>query len=299
LFGGGDGDADASQALRAEAAATPDSKKTAEPAPGTTDGIAPADGTATAAKAAEGPDGKSDPAAAEAKSAGEGVSEEGLLYKIDKPIEMESCETATGKSAQDFATTKKWRAIQSWKLSRQRLMAGKEDDALKHMCESAFIDASGPAAAGLVKYYLGKRALAQALAWAERAIEATSGGPSKRAAQQALGDVLNQLGKLDEAKKVWLESFNLTADQTDRLEPVCRNFVGAALRSRKGGDPALAEQMLRRAAAFSPDNAATAALLADILLENEQPQLAQRWAKRALEKDAGSEIAQRVLDRLK
>lgn len=295
LSGEGDGDADASQAAQADpAAASPQelgNKPTEKPQDPS---------TATAKADGPSPNEADAPASgAKADSASSGISEEGLLYKIEKPIEMESCETALGKTAADFASAKKWRATQSWKLSRRSLMAGKEDDALKHMCESAFIDAAGPAAAGLVKYYLGKRALEQALVWAERAVEATSGGASKRTAQQVLGDVLSQMGKIDEARKVWLESFNLTADQTDRLAPVSRNFVSAAIKARKGGDSALAEQMLRRAAAFSPEDATTAALLADVLVDNEQPGLAERWARRALEKDAGSEMAQSVLEGLK
>src|SRR5690606_8139264 len=228
----------------------------------------------------------------------EPADEDTLLFKISAPQSLPSCEKVLGKSKEDFAKAKKWRAAQVWKLARQNLLAGKEEKALKYMCEGAFIDAGGPAAVGLSKYYLGKRSLDEAHAWAERALEAAPGAVSKRTAQQALGDVLSQMGKMDEARAAWLESFNLKAEQKDRLGPVCRNFVTAATKSRKGGDPATAEQLLRRAAAFTPEDANTAALLALTLLDNEQPELAKRWAERALKLKPGTEMAQEVLSKL-
>ncbi len=68
--------------------------------------------------------------------------------------------------------------------------------------------------------------------------------------------------------------------------------------ARKGGDSALAELLLRRAAAFDSDSSYVAALLADTLLANAQPELAKRWAERALEKDPESDLARGVMSRL-
>ncbi len=220
---------------------------------------------------------------------------EARYYLVEHQTTLETCEKVLGKSASDFASAKKWQASQSWKSARQSLMAGSETKALEHMCEAAFIDAAGPATLGLARYYLGKRSLDQAHVWAKKALDSASGAGSKRAAQQVLGDVFSQMGQPEEARKVWLESFNLTEDQTDRLAPVVRNFINAGVKARKGGDPALAEQLLRRATTFEPENVNASALLAATLLDNGEKKLAKLWAERALEKKPGLEMAEEVL----
>ncbi len=302
LLGGSEGDTDTvaeasatdAAAVASTQAASKIGKEGAQPTTEEVDqskdaaGAAPSSANAPGAMGNEEADASKDLAAAE-------VSDEGRSYRIESPISMPSCEETLGKGPEAYSSAKKWRGAQSWKFARRSLMAGKEEKALEHMCESAFIDPSGPASAGLVKFYLGRRALDRAHEWAQRALESATAGASKREAQQLLADELNQQGKIEEARKLWLGSFNLTADQTDRLASVCRNFVSAALTARKGGDSPLAERLLRRAAAFEPDNAVTAALLASVLLQNEQKGLAKIWAQRALAKDAGSEIAQTVL----
>jgi Tfp pilus assembly protein PilF len=223
---------------------------------------------------------------------------EAAFYQVQSTTSMDTCEVALGKSASDFGSVKKWRATQAWKLARKSLMAGREDEALKQMCEASFIDASSPATIGLAKYYLGRRGLEQAHSWASKAVDVALGANSKRTAQQVLGDVLSQMGKVDEARSVWLVSFNLTADQPARLAPVVRNFINAAVKARKGGDPALAEQLLRRATTFEPDNVNAAALLSATLLENGEKKLAKAWAERALQKKPGLDMAEDVLKSL-
>lgn len=226
------------------------------------------------------------------------VTGEAALYKVESSSSTASCETALGKSAADFASEKKWRASQSWKQARKSLMAGQEESALKYMCEASFIDASGPATIGLAKYYLGRRGLEEAHSWATKALDAAPGANSKRTAQQVLGDVLSQMGKVDEARSLWLQSFNLTADDVGRLAPVVRNFISAAAQARKGGDPRLAEQLLRRATTFEPENANASGLLAAVLLENGEKKLAKAWAERALLKKPGLDTAEEVLKSL-
>lgn len=225
----------------------------------------------------------------------ETVSGEAAYYLVENQVQLDSCEKALGKTAADFSTAKKWQASQSWKMARKSLMAGSEDKALQHMCEATFIDPAGPATVGLAKYYLGRRSLDQAHTWAQKAVEVAAGANSKRIAQQVLGDVFSQMGKPEEARKVWLESFNLTEDQTERLGPVVRNFINAAVKARKGGDPALAEQLLRRATTFEPDNVNASALLAATLLDNGEKKLAKLWAERALKKKPGLDMAEEVL----
>jgi tetratricopeptide (TPR) repeat protein len=302
LRGGGDVEKQARAPAEKPIAAAPSD---AGPVPGAAPGSKDAPSDAAPSNAASGSNQAAD---AEAKSASADaapatsktpeVTGEAAFYKIEAPVVMDSCEKTLGKTAADFASQKKWRASQLWKLARKNLMAGQEGEALKQMCEASFIDASSPATIGLAKYYLGQRGLEEAHAWATKAVDAASGANSKRTAQQVLGDVLSQMGKLDEARAVWLESFNLTAAQPSRLAPVVRNFINAAVKARKGGDPALAEQLLRRATTFEPDNVNASALLAATLLENGQKILAKAWAERALQKKPGLDMAEEVLKSL-
>jgi tetratricopeptide (TPR) repeat protein len=164
------------------------------------------------------------------------------------------------------------------------------------MCQSAFIEPKGPATLGLARYYLGIRALDQAERWAKRAIEVNP--RAQRSAQQLLGDVLCQRGQMKEAREIWLSSFGLKADDERRISAVVRRFEKAARAARRGGDAPLAETHLRRAAAFDPKSADTAADLASILVKNEQPGLAKIWADKALELDSTSKEAKEVLSEL-
>jgi Flp pilus assembly protein TadD len=142
------------------------------------------------------------------------------------------------------------------------------------MCESAFIDPGGPASSGLAGLYLSQRALEQAEGWAKKGLEAK---PDNRRAKELLGDALNQMGRLDEARAVWLETLKLGEEDEAKLKVVAKTLASSAQTAVKGGDTSLAERLLRRAATFDPENAATAAALAHILLRNEQPGLAERW----------------------
>lgn len=196
------------------------------------------------------------------------------LFTITETSKLESCEELLGKTEADFAQTVKWKSAHNWKLARKSLMAGKTQEAAKRMCESAFIDSTGPAVAGLVNYYLSERALDQAYAWAKKGVEAS---PKSRSAKEALGDVLNQMGRVDEAKQVWLESFGLEDESDKRLAGVVRNYVRSAAAARRGGAVPLAERLLRRALSFDEKNKGAAMQLAGVLRKNAQSDLAQRW----------------------
>lgn len=217
-------------------------------------------------------------------------------FRIKSISKLDNCEALLEKKPEDFASKPKWHAASAWKQARKNLMAGKQEAANVLMCQAAFIDPSGPATSGLVKFYLTHRALDQAQALSERGIQKGSG--DTRELKELLGDVLSQRGDVEGARALWLETMKLSADDTKRLEAVVRTFVKSAAKARRGGDTALAERLLRRAAAFESDNPVVASELAFVLQKNEQQDLAAYWAKHALELDGDSEVAQEVLKSL-
>jgi len=215
------------------------------------------------------------------------------LYKISGATTLDDCDKVLDKPESYYQKQASWRVAQAWKSARTYLVQGKNELAFAQMCQSALIDPSGQAIPGLVNYFLRARAIDQALAWAEKGAAASKSG---RSAKEALGDVLSQQGKVDEARKLWLETAKLTEDKTARIEAVARNWVKSAKQARRGGDLALAERLLRRAATFDSNNPEVALLLAQTLSKNDQPELAKNWAKKALELDPKAEGVQEIID---
>ncbi len=254
---------------QAVAAAKPEAK---EPAAATADSARSSDSEPPTAPAAP-----AEPVAAVEGEAESQDSDAGL-FRIAAPTELESCEKQLGKSEEDFQSAAKWKSAQAWKLARKSLMSGKQEQAAKQMCESAFIDPRGPAVAGLVNYYLSERALEQAHKWALKGVEVS---PKSRAAQEALGDVLNQMGRVEEAREIWLTSFGLEEKDDAKLAGVVKNYVRSAVAARRGGAYPLAERLLRRALSFDPENADAVALFVTTLRKNGQDGLAEKWDSRA------------------
>jgi Flp pilus assembly protein TadD len=215
---------------------------------------------------------------------------------VDNVTTIDDCDKVLEKPVTYYSKQPKWKAAAYWKTARRYLTLGKDEQALSQMCQSASVEPASPALGGLVNYFLRHRALAQAQAWAERGIAASK---NNRTAKDALGDTFSQLGKVDEARALWLETAKLTEDKKTRMQAVARNWLKLAKKSQKGGDSWLAERLLRRAAAFDADNAEVAVALAATLHKNEQSQLAKNWAERALTLDPGSKEAQALLTTLK
>jgi tetratricopeptide (TPR) repeat protein len=163
---------------------------------------------------------------------------------------------------------------------------GERDTAHQLMCQAAFIDPSGPASVGLAGFYLANRSLKNAEEWALYGLEQRPAFPRK--SQELLGDILVQMGKVNEAREIWLKTMNLNKDDHGKLRSVARTLTASAVKARRGGDFPLAERLLRRAVTFDDTNAAAAAGLALALYKNDQPGLAKRWAQRALSLDANS-----------
>jgi len=218
------------------------------------------------------------------------------LYKVSNVTTVDDCDKVLEKPLSYYEKQPKWKAAAYWKTARRFLLQGKDDLAFAQMCQAVSVDPASQALGGLVNYFLRHRALAQAQTWAERGIAASK---NNRIAKDALGDTLSQLGKVDEARALWLETAKLTEDKKAKMQAVARNWLKLAKKSQKGGDWALSERLLRRAAAFDADNADVASALAATLQKNEQSELAKNWATRALELDPQSKDAAALLATLK
>lgn len=264
-----------------QAAATAAAQKAEPPAP------APAATAESPAPAPAAP--AEEPKAEDSASAHE-------LYKVSNITTIDDCDKALDKPAEYYKKQPKWKAAQSWKTARKYLLQGKDELAFSQMCQSVSVDPGSQALGGLVNFFLRHRALDQAQAWAERGMTASK---SNRTAKEALGDTFSQLGKVDEARTLWLETAKLTVDKKAKMQAVARNWLKLAKQASKGGDLTLAERLLRRAATFDEDNAEVATELAIVLQKNEQPLLAKNWAQRALELDPKAKEAQAILDSLK
>lgn len=220
----------------------------------------------------------------------------GELYKIAQVTTIDDCDKVLEKPATYYSKQPKWKAATYWKSARRYLTLGKDELAFSQMCQAVSVDPASQALGGLVNYFLRHRALNQAQAWAERGIAASK---NNRTAKDALGDTLSQLGKVDEARALWLETAKLTEDKKTKMQAVARNWLKLAKKSQKGGDSWLAERLLRRAAAFDGENAEVAATLAVTLQKNEQSELAKNWAERAISLDSESKEVKALLAQLK
>lgn len=279
LLSGGEEDQE-QEAVASPAASSPEAAKAKEPP-------APSAPPADAKKDAEPP--------APKEPEPEPASTGDKYLQVEESSELPSCEKLLDASKESYAGTANWRSAHNWKLARKSLMVGNQEQAHRYMCEAAFIDQKGPAVAGLAAYYLSRRGLSEAKAWAERGLAAN---PNSRASRDLLGDTLSQMGKPEEAKEMWLQTLKLTKDDTGRLTRVALTLYKSGRAARKGSDYPLAERLMRRAAAFDPSNALYAAELAGILSHNKQKGLAKLWVERALELDPNSEQARAVADNL-
>src|SRR5690606_38259635 len=163
-----------------------------------------------------------------------------------------------------YQSRPRWEGQAIWKRARKQLLVGERDVAHQLMCQAAFIDPSGRASVGLASFYLTQRSLKNAHEWALYGIEQRPEFPRK--SQELLGDTLSQMGKVDEARAVWLETMKLNRDDQAKLQAVARTLTSSAEQARRGGDNALAERLLRRATLFDEGNARAAGELAVTLL---------------------------------
>jgi hypothetical protein len=210
----------------------------------------------------------------------------GNLWLVDGGNTFPTCEERLGASAPKGKDP--IRSSGYWKNARRLLMLGNSDEAIENLCLAGLLDPGGPASEGLAEYYLGQRALAQAERWIKESLKAD---PERRKSKELLGDIENQKGNTEEAKKLLLATLNLSSEETRKLEVTARKFQKDARLARKGGDLPRAERELRRAALLAPTDAEIAIELGDTLLRREASVAAARWAAQALKLDPNNSNA--------
>jgi tetratricopeptide (TPR) repeat protein len=204
--------------------------------------------------------------------------------KTSKP-----CDSLLNAPRSHFTSKPRWQGKALWKKSRHQLLIGNKETSNVLMCQAALVDPVGKASVGLGNYYLSLRSLDEAKSWAEYGIEHR--GKHARTSKELLGDVLSQMGDVEGAKRMWLETMQVESDDVITLRTVSRSLTRNASQARQGGDHPLAERLLRRAVLLDEENADAASLLAASLFKNAQAGLAERWAKHALKLDAASGYA--------
>lgn len=162
--------------------------------------------------------------------------------------------------------------------ARQQLVAGSTDDARELMCKAALLDPAGPASEGLAQIYLAGRSLENAHHWAQSSLRYN---PDRRTTKELLGDIASQQGEVQEARDIWLETMQLTGDETAKLEAVSRNQVREGNQAIRSRDLPRAERLFRRSITLDPKNAAAAVGLAQVYLEFGEREAATRWARHA------------------
>jgi tetratricopeptide (TPR) repeat protein len=193
---------------------------------------------------------------------------------------LPSCEERLGASAPKQVDPV--RSSGYLKAARKHLMLGATEDAIQNLCLAGLSDPGGPASEGLAEYYLGQRAVEQAERWIRESLKVD---PERRKSKELLGDIENQKGNVQEAKKILLATLQLSGDETKTMELTARKLRQDSRLARKGGDLPRAERELRRAALLSPKDAEIAAELGDMLLRREASVAAARWAAHSLTLD--------------
>jgi|GEM_PF-6174276 len=201
------------------------------------------------------------------------------LWAVQEDTDIKSCEELLTRSRAELQALPSWQGKGLWKRARKELLVGNHENSHQLMCQAAFVDPGGPASVGLARYYLTHRSLENAKYWAAYGIEHR--GKRTRSSEELLGDMHNQSGELEKAKAIWLETMRLNPDDQSKLVRVARSLLLSARKSIRGGDPPLAERLLRRAATFDPKNAEIAATLSTVLTKNAQTNLAEQWATHA------------------
>lgn len=169
--------------------------------------------------------------------------------------------------------------------ARQQLVAGSMDTARELMCKAALLDPAGPASEGLAQLYLAGRSLDNAHHWAQVSLRYN---PDRRTTKELLGDIASQRGQVKEARDIWLETMQLTGNETAKLEAVSRNQVREGNQAIRSRDLPRAERLFRRSITLDPKNAAAAVGLAQVYLELGEREAATRWARHAVRLDVNA-----------
>ncbi len=223
----------------------------------------------------------------------EETEDSGNLWVVEGTKSFPTCEERLGPATPKSPDPA--RSVGYWKNARRLLMVGKSEEAVESMCLAGLLDPAGPASEGLAEYYLGQRSLEQADRWIKASLKAD---PDRRKSQELLGDIENQKGNEEAARKILLDTMKLTGDETRKMEMTARKLRQDARLAKKGGDLPRAERELRRAILLSPKDAEIAAELGEVLLRRNAAEAAARWAAHALKLDPNYSSAMLLAGRI-
>ncbi len=210
-------------------------------------------------------------------------------WRVAADAQLPDCRDLLGKDVPQEAAS---RALGYWEAARSKLVQGDVKQAHRLMCRSALIDPSGPAAEGLVSFYLGRRSIDNAEKWVKRVL---AGDPDRRSALELLADIQNQKGKPKKSLSTLLGTLKLSEDNTHKRELVARKFRLDANRALRSGDLPRAERLLRRAVLLDPDSPKALQGLAEVLLKGGLAEAAELWARKLLERHPDHPGAHMVL----
>lgn len=206
--------------------------------------------------------------------------EAAMALSLESHRDAPTCEKLVGSSWSLLDGDQPGRALGEIRSGRRSLIVGKLDEAQMAFCRATVLDASNPASfTALVRLFLLQRDAKKARAWAERAAKHHPDDPD---VQRLYGDTLARVGEVDDARRIWLESVGVSADDAVAVRGVAATYAHAGEQSLKGADYAQADRLFRRAALLDPSSASAAAGLARALLHQGEIKAALAWARRAV-----------------
>lgn len=195
------------------------------------------------------------------------------------PACVPATNTDAAPSVQDVTASQ-----QTYAKGRRLLVQGKLAESLSAFCEAARLN---PLHSGLA-FEVARAALiardsVTAARFAERSLGLT---PPDRRSRELLADALAWQGDIDAARAAWLGIHKLSNPTDKTFRTLALGAVLEARTAAKQSDYATAERYLRRAIAFTPDDAGATTELARVLLAAGHHEAAKRWIERALALDA-------------
>jgi tetratricopeptide (TPR) repeat protein len=159
-----------------------------------------------------------------------------------------------------------------WQAARKAIVRGDLVAAQTSMCEAAFINPASPALESLALLYITQNAPTEALLWLDKAEVVR---PGVRDTLDLRATALTQLGKISEARSVWLKSLNIVDEDPGRRKGAADEDVALAKQHLRQGDLPRAERRLRRAVVLDPKNSPALTALAEVMLKKGRLEAAQ------------------------
>ncbi|NRA32263.1 MAG: tetratricopeptide repeat protein [Polyangiaceae bacterium] len=192
-----------------------------------------------------------------------------------------SCETLVGAAWELLLRgNREGQSIIELRLGRKAMVRGDIGAAQTAFCRASAMDpANLPAVSSLVRLFMLQGDLDQSQDWAKIAAKHH---PSSVDTQVLLGDTLARVGKLDEARALWMTAAKLEADNSKGIERLANRYHHAGTRALKGSDWAQADRFFRRCVILRPEWPDAATGLAEALFRAQQNASALGWMRRAL-----------------